>query len=168
MSGPYPAEVFMKILQKIFIIWHPVMEENIEQGTPPVTRRILIVEDNQDSRELVVKVLKNKGYEIIEAADGEEALAKAASEKPNLILMDISIPKLDGFEVTKRLKGNDEFRHIPVVALTAHAMKGDREKFISAGFEGYISKPISIHELPGQVRDYIRGKWESVLGSEEE
>ena len=75
------------------------MEDRIEQIAQPVTRKILVVEDNQDSRELVVKVLKNKGYEMIEAADGEEALAKAASEKPNLILMDISIPKLDGFEV---------------------------------------------------------------------
>jgi len=144
------------------------MDNTVENGTHTVSRRILVVEDNQDSRELVVKVLKNKGYEMIEAADGEDALAKAASAKPNLILMDISIPKLDGFEVTKRLKGDPAFRDIPVVALTAHAMKGDREKFIAAGFEGYISKPISIHDLPNQVRDYLRGKWESVLGSEEE
>ena len=144
------------------------MDENIEQGTQPVSRKILIVEDNQDSRELVVKVLKKKGYEIVEAEDGEEALAKAVSDRPHLILMDISIPKLDGFEVTRKLKQNPDFQDIPVVALTAHAMKGDREKFIAAGFEGYIPKPISIHELPGQVRDYLRGKWESILGSEEE
>jgi two-component system cell cycle response regulator DivK len=131
-------------------------------------RKILIVEDNQDSRELVVKVLKNKGYQTIEAADGEEALEKAATERPDLILLDISIPKIDGYEVAKRLKSQEEFKDIPIVALTAHAMKGDREKVIVSGFEGYISKPINVRELPDQVRSYLRGKWESVLGGEEE
>jgi len=131
-------------------------------------RKILIVEDNQDSRELVVKVLKNKGYQTIEAADGEEALEKVAAGKPDLILLEISIPKLDGYEVAKRLKSQEEFRDIPIVALTAHAMKGDREKVIVAGFEGYISKPINVRELPDQVKSYLRGKWESVLGGEEE
>ncbi len=131
-------------------------------------RKILIVEDNQDSRELVVKVLKNKGYQTIEAADGEEALEKVAAEKPDLILLDISIPKIDGYEVAKRLKSQEEFRDIPIVALTAHAMKGDREKVIVAGFEGYISKPINVRELPDQVKSYLRGKWESILGGEEE
>jgi len=130
-------------------------------------RKILVVEDNQDSRELVVKVLKNKGYLMIEAADGEEALEKAAAEKPDLVLLDISIPKLDGYEVAKRLKSDEELKDIPIVALTAHAMKGDREKVIVAGFEGYISKPINVRELPDQVRCYLRGKWESVLGGEE-
>lgn len=131
-------------------------------------RKILIVEDNQDSRELVVKVLKNKGYQTIEAADGEEALEKASAEKPDLILLDISIPKIDGYEVAKRLKSDEELKDIPIVALTAHAMKGDREKVIVAGFEGYISKPINVRELPDQVRSYLRGKWESVIGGEEE
>lgn len=130
-------------------------------------RKILIVEDNEDSRELVVKVLKNKGYQTIEAADGEEALEKAAAEKPDLVLLDISIPKIDGYEVAKRLKSNEELKDIPIVALTAHAMKGDREKVILAGFEGYISKPVNVRELPDQVRSYLRGKWESVLGGEE-
>ncbi|MBU4319498.1 MAG: response regulator [Nitrospinae bacterium] len=131
-------------------------------------RKILIVEDNEDSRELVVKVLKNKGYQTIEAADGEEALEKVAAEKPDLILLDISIPKIDGYEVAKRLKGQEEFRDTPIVALTAHAMKGDREKVIAAGFEGYITKPINVRELPNQVKAYLRGKWESVIGGEEE
>ena len=130
--------------------------------------KILIVEDNQDSRELVVKVLKNKGYQMIEAVDGEEALEKTADHKPNIILMDISIPKLDGYEVAKRLKEHEEFKSIPIVALTAHAMRGDREKFISIGFEGYISKPINVHELPNQIRAYLKGKWESVLDGKEE
>lgn len=130
-------------------------------------KKILIVEDNEDSRELVVKVLKNKGYLTVEAVDGEDAIEKAMAERPDLILMDISIPKLDGYEVTKRLKSQEEFRDIPIVALTAHAMKGDREKIIVAGFEGYISKPINVRELPDQVKAYLRGKWESVLGGED-
>jgi two-component system, cell cycle response regulator DivK len=131
-------------------------------------KKILIVEDNQDNRELVVKVLRNKGFDLAEAADGEEAIEKAVSEKPDLILLDISLPKLDGYEVVKRLKSMEEFREIPVVAFTAHAMKGDREKVIAEGFEGYISKPINIREFPDQLKLYLRGKRESVLGGEEE
>ena len=129
-------------------------------------RKILIVEDNEDNRELAVKVLRNKGFETVEAVDGEQAIEKAVSEKPDLILLDISLPKLDGYEVAKRLKEMDEFKDIPIVAFTAHAMKGDREKVIIAGFEGYISKPINVREFPDQVRLYIKGKRESVLGGE--
>jgi two-component system, cell cycle response regulator DivK len=132
-----------------------------------MSRKLLIVEDNQDNRELAIKVLKNKGYEIIEAVDGEEAIEKAISEKPDLILLDISLPKLDGYEVAKRLKSMEEFQEIPIVAFTAHAMKGDREKVIAGGFEGYISKPINVREFPDQIRLYLRGKRESVLGGEE-
>ena len=131
-------------------------------------RKILIVEDNQDSRELVVKVLKSKGYLTIEAEDGEEALEKARAEKPDLVLLDISLPKLNGYEVAQRLKAMEEFQEIPIVAFTAHAMKGDREKVIVAGFEGYISKPVNIRELPDQIRYFIRGKRESILGGEQE
>jgi two-component system, cell cycle response regulator DivK len=130
-------------------------------------RKILIVEDNEDNRELAVKVLRNKGFETVTAVDGEEAIEKAVSEKPDLILLDISLPKLDGYEVAKRLKNMEEYKEIPIVAFTAHAMKGDREKVIVAGFEGYISKPINIREFPDQVKLYIRGKRESVLGGEE-
>src|SRR5512141_957622 len=96
-------------------------------------RKILIVEDNEDNRELAVKVLRNKGFETVEAVDGEQAIEKAVSEKPDLILLDISLPKLDGYEVAKRLKEMDEFKEIPIVAFTAHDMKGDREKVIIAG-----------------------------------
>jgi two-component system cell cycle response regulator DivK len=139
--------------------------EDIRQDLP---KKILVVDDNQDSRELVVKVLKNKGYEIIEATDGEEAIEKAVGEKPDLILLDISIPKLNGYEVTRRLKSREEFKEVPIVALTAHAMKGDRAKALEAGCEGYISKPINIRELPDQVRSYLKGRWESIYGGEKE
>lgn len=120
-------------------------------------KKILIVDDNEDSRDLVVKVLKNRGYQMVEAVDGEDALEKAESENPDIILLDISIPKLDGYEVTRRLKSREKFRNIPIIALTAHAMKGDKEKALQAGYDGYISKPISIHELPEQIKSYLKG-----------
>lgn len=117
---------------------------------------ILIVEDNQDSRELVVKVLKAHGYLMIEAIDGEEALAKAAAEHPDLILMDISLPKLDGYEVIRRLKAQEAFASTPIIALTAHAMKGDREKALAAGCQDYITKPVNIRELPARIEALFR------------
>jgi two-component system cell cycle response regulator DivK len=139
--------------------------EDIKKGLP---KKILVVDDNQDSRELVVKVLKNKGYEMIEAVDGEEAIEKAIAERPNLILLDISIPKLNGYEVTQKLKDMEEFENIPIVALTAHAMKGDRKKALEAGCEGYITKPINVRELPAQVKSFIKGRWESIYDGEKE
>lgn len=130
------------------------MEEK-KEGLP---KKILIVDDNQDSRELVAKILKKMGYQIIDAVDGEEALEKAIAENPDLILMDISIPKIDGYEVTRRLKSQVSFKDTPIIALTAHAMKGDKEKAMEAGCEGYISKPINIHELPNQIKSHLKDK----------
>lgn len=130
------------------------MDENEKE----LTKKILIVDDNQDSRELVVKILKNRGYQLIEAVDGEDALEKAMAERPDLILMDISIPKIDGYEVTRRLKSRKEFKYTPIIALTAHAMKGDREKAMESGCEGYIAKPINIHELPDLIKSYLKEK----------
>jgi len=129
--------------------------EEVKIGLP---KKILIVDDNQDSRELAVKVLKNKGYQMIEAIDGEEALEKAVAEKPDLILMDISIPKITGYEVTRKLKSQADFKATPIIALTAHAMKGDKEKALEAGCDGYISKPINVHELPDQIKSYMKDK----------
>lgn len=116
---------------------------------------ILVVDDNQDNRELVVKILTLRGHRTTEARDGEEAISKVSEAMPDLILMDISIPKLDGYEVTRRLKSNEAFRAIPVIALTAHAMKGDREKALEAGCDGYISKPINVRELPNQIQPFL-------------
>jgi two-component system cell cycle response regulator DivK len=139
----------------------------MEESKIDLPKKILIVDDNQDSRELVVKILKTRGYQTIEALDGEEALEKAVAERPDLILMDRSLPKIDGYEVTRRLKNQDEFKDIPIVALTAHAMRGDREKALEAGCEGYISKPINVRELPELIMSYLRGKRETILGGEE-
>jgi two-component system cell cycle response regulator DivK len=119
------------------------------------TKKILIVEDNKDSRELVIKVLKNRGYLLVEAVDGEDALLKATEQIPDLILMDISIPKIDGFEVTRRLKERENCKDIPIIALTAHAMKGDKEKALQAGCDGYISKPINVRQLPDQIQAFL-------------
>ena len=123
--------------------------------TTETAKKILVVDDNQDNRELVIKVLKSKGYLLMEAADGEAALRKIGEEKPDLILMDISLPKIDGYEVTRRLKEQESFKDIPIIALTAHAMKGDREKALDAGCDGYIPKPISVRELPDQILTFF-------------
>lgn len=118
-------------------------------------KKILIVDDNQDSRELVIKILKNRGYVLSEAVDGEEALRKVTAERPDLILMDISLPKMDGHEVTRTLKSQAEYRDIPVIALTAHAMKGDKEKALAAGCAGYITKPINVREFAGLIAGFL-------------
>lgn len=121
-------------------------------------KTILVVDDNEDSRELVKKILKKQGYEIIEAIDGEDAIAKAIAYRPNLILMDISIPKIDGYEVTRRLKSRIDFKNIPIIAFTAHAMRGDQEKALQAGCDGYISKPVNVREFPEQIKIYLKEK----------
>ena len=120
------------------------------------SQKILVVEDNQDNRELVVKVLKINGYKVIEAVDGEEALEKTKTENPDLILMDLFIPKIDGYEVTRRLKSDKDLKHIPVIALTAHAMKGDMEVALAAGCDGYMPKPIDVRELPKQIEYFMK------------
>jgi two-component system cell cycle response regulator DivK len=118
--------------------------------------KILVVEDNQDNREMVVKVLKHHGYQVVEAVDGEEAIEKAKTERPDLILLDIYLPKMDGYEAARRLKGDRNLRHIPVIALTAHAMKGNMEEALAAGCDGYISKPINVRELPEQLEHFLK------------
>ncbi|MDW7773605.1 MAG: response regulator [Desulfobulbaceae bacterium] len=128
------------------------MTENKEQH-----EKILVVDDNKDSRELVIKILRAKGHQLFEAVDGQDALEKVAAVRPDLILMDISLPRIDGHEVTRRLKSNEEFASIPVIALTAHAMKGDREKALAAGCVDYISKPINIHEFHDRIKVFLRG-----------
>ena len=120
-------------------------------------QNILVVEDNQDNRELVVKVLKINGYHVIEAVDGQEAIEKTRAENPDLILMDLFIPKIDGYEVTRRLKRDRDLKSIPIIALTAHAMKGDMEVALAAGCDGYIPKPIDVRELPKQIERFLKG-----------
>jgi len=118
--------------------------------------KILIVEDNPQNMRLIEMTLRLKGYELLKATDGEEALNMAISQKPDLILMDLNLPKVSGLEVTKRLRQTITFNHIPIIAVTAHAMKGDKEKIIEAGCDAYLSKPIDTRQLPGVVAEMLQ------------
>ena len=110
-------------------------------------RKILIVEDNPANMRILEMTLKAKNYTLLMATDGEEALATALKERPNLILMDIQLPKLNGLEVTRRLRNNLAFNRTPIIAITACAMDGDEEKAIIAGCTAYLPKPIDMHHL---------------------
>jgi CheY-like chemotaxis protein len=113
--------------------------------------KLLLVEDNELNRDMLTRRLQRRGYEVITAVDGSEALALAQSESPALILMDISLPVLDGWEAIRRLKTATETRSIPVIALTAHAMKGDRERCIEAGCDDFDTKPVEFPRLLGKI-----------------
>ena len=112
---------------------------------------ILVVEDNQDNRTLIKAILSMMDSEIIEAEDGEVGVKVAVEQKPSLILMDLSLPQKDGWEATREIKANPDVAHIPIIALTAHAMLGDREKALEAGCNDYISKPVNMMELREKI-----------------
>ncbi|MFZ5758757.1 MAG: response regulator [Thermodesulfobacteriota bacterium] len=118
-------------------------------------KTILIADDNQDSRELVRKILRKDDYRLLEAVDGEDALQKIMTEKPDLVLMDISMPKINGYDLTRMIKDSDEMKETLVIALTAHAMKGDKANALEAGCNGYITKPINVREFAGQIRKFL-------------
>jgi two-component system, cell cycle response regulator DivK len=109
--------------------------------------KILYVEDNEDNFYMLSNRLKRRGYELIAATDGESGIALAKSEAPALILMDLSLPAIDGWEATRRLKAAPETRHIPVIALSAHSMSGDREKALAAGCDEFDTKPVDLPRL---------------------
>jgi len=117
-------------------------------------KKILVVEDVDVNRDLVVQLLEDD-YEVIEAVDGEEAVALAGKERPDLILMDLSLPVMDGWEATRQIKANDDLKSVPVIALTAHAMKGDEEKAKAAGCNDYMSKPVDENELFAKVTKFL-------------
>lgn len=110
--------------------------------------KVMIVEDNPQNMKLIEMLLRAKSYVLLKARDGEEALDVATREKPDLIVMDMQLPKMSGIEVTKRLRQMPVFSQIPIIALTAYAMRGDKERFLEAGCDAYISKPINTRELP--------------------
>ena len=109
--------------------------------------RILIVEDNEMNRDMLSRRLIRRGYEVVMAVDGEEGIAAAKTQNPDLILMDMSLPVIDGWEATRRLKAEPNTRRIPVIGLTAHAMAGDKEKVIDAGCDDYDTKPVELPRL---------------------
>jgi len=117
--------------------------------------RILLVEDNEMNRDMLSRRLQRKGYSVLIAHDGEQGLAKAYSEMPDLILMDISLPFIDGYEVTRRLKANPRTRHIPVIALTAHALLTDRYKALKAGCNDYDTKPVDFGRLTEKIETLL-------------
>lgn len=119
---------------------------------------ILIVEDNPKNLKLLRDVLQFRGYVISAAETGEAGVILARAEQPALILMDIQLPGMDGREATQVLKADAKTRHIPIVALTAFAMKGDRERLLAEGFDGYVPKPINIKEIPQVVEQYLSGQ----------
>ncbi len=109
--------------------------------------KILLVEDNEMNRDMLSRRLKRKGYEVVIAVDGAEGVSMTASENPDLVLMDMSLPVMDGWEATQQLKANPQTKSIPVIALTAHAMSGDREKALEVGCDDYDTKPIELRRL---------------------
>lgn len=117
--------------------------------------RILVVEDNKDNMTLISDVLQSLDYTVLQAFDGEEGVIKAQSERPDLILMDLSLPKVDGWTATRQIKADENISEIPVIALTAHAMVGDRQRALDAGCNDYITKPINLKELAGKLAQYL-------------
>jgi two-component system, cell cycle response regulator DivK len=120
-----------------------------------MSRRILVVEDQADNRQILNDLLASVGYEIIHAGNGEEALTAAATQLPDLILMDIQLPLLDGYEVTRRIKANPALRTIPVIAVTSYALSDDEGKARAAGCDAYVSKPYSTRALLAKIREYV-------------
>jgi two-component system, cell cycle response regulator DivK len=118
---------------------------------------ILIVEDNARNMKLVRDVLNHVGYRTLEAATAEDGLALARAEHPGLVLMDVQLPGMDGVEALERLRADPATADVRVLALTAFAMKEDRERFLAAGFDGYLEKPLDVRELPGQVAAALAG-----------
>ena len=120
-----------------------------------MSRQILVVEDNPQNYELVEFLLEDAGFSVIHAADAAELRRKLAQGLPDLVLMDIQLPGVDGMTLVSEIRALDGTEGLPVVALTAHAMRGDRERFITAGFDGYISKPIAVATFAGEVEAYL-------------
>lgn len=128
-----------------------------ERPVTPDAVTILLVEDNEDNRTVYTTILRYYGYQVIEAPSAEEGIAIARQMQPALILMDIGLPGIDGWEATRRLKGDARTRHIPIVALTAHALAEHRAQSFAAGCDGYLAKPIEPRDVLAEVRRYLLG-----------
>lgn len=118
-------------------------------------QKILVVEDNDKNRELVKDILDLQGYHVLEARDGAEGVSMAKEHKPDLVIMDIQMPVMDGITAAKIIKNDPATKGITMIALTSFAMKGDRERFMEAGFDDYIAKPIDTRKLPAMVKKYL-------------
>ena len=119
------------------------------------SKKILVVEDTEDNRQILRDLLGMAGYDMIEAHDGAEGVNQAAAHKPDLILMDIQMPVMDGYEATRRIKANPELKGIPILAVTSYALSGDEQKARAAGCDGYIAKPYSPRQMLAKVREIL-------------
>jgi two-component system, cell cycle response regulator DivK len=120
-----------------------------------MSQRILVVEDQEDNRRIIRDLLMSAGYELVEAADGEAGVRLAETERPDLILMDIQLPVLDGHEATRRIKQNQELRAIPIIVVTSYALSGDDAKAMAAGADAYVAKPFSPRQLLSKIRELL-------------
>ena len=120
-----------------------------------MSKKILVIEDTEDNRRIMRDLLTAAGYDLVEAADGEAGVAMARTEKPDLILMDIQLPVMDGYEATRRIRAHPDTATIPIIAVTSYALAGDEEKTRAAGCSGYVAKPFSPRQLLGVVRGFI-------------
>lgn len=123
--------------------------------------KILLIEDNEMNWDMLSRRLRRRGYEVVVATDGRQGIELASSEAPDLILMDMGLPVLDGWEATKQIKQNSEIKAIPIIALTSHAMKGDREKALSAGCDDYDVKPIDFPRLLEKIQQLVHSREET-------
>lgn len=117
---------------------------------------VLVVEDQEDNRQILRDLLGNAGFDLVEAENGEQALAALAIRRPDLILMDIQLPIMDGYEATRRIRADPEMKSIPIIAVTSYALTGDEAKALAAGCNAYVTKPYSPRALLAKVREYIR------------
>ncbi len=120
-----------------------------------MSKRILVVEDQEDNRRIVRDLLTNAGYEIIEAVTGDEGVVMAETRVPDLILMDIQLPGIDGYEATRQIKAKPALNHIPIIAVTSYALSGEENKALEAGCDAYFAKPYSPRELVAKIREYV-------------
>jgi two-component system cell cycle response regulator DivK len=116
---------------------------------------VLVVEDTENNRKILNDLLTNAGFDVIEANDGEKGVAMAIERRPDLILMDIQLPVVDGYEATRRIKANPDLRHIPIIVVTSYALSGDEAKAIAAGCDGYFAKPFSPRVVLAKVREFL-------------
>jgi two-component system cell cycle response regulator DivK len=118
-------------------------------------KRILVVEDQEDNRQILRDLLTNAGFDMIEAENGEEAIASAQASRPDLILMDIQLPILDGYEATRRIKADPDLKSIPIIVVTSYALSGDEDKARRAGCDDYVAKPFSPRQLLAKIKEYV-------------
>ena len=121
-----------------------------------MSRRVLVIEDQEDNRRIIRDLLTSAGYEMVEASDGEAGVREAEANRPDLILMDIDLPGINGYEATRRIKANPALRGVPIIAVTSYALSGDDQKAFEAGCDAYVTKPFSPRALLAKMREYLK------------